>query len=128
MSAKDQTLFSVTLPWHARDPEQGTYASTVWAPDDGDAGMKVALEMADSRCSGANTEEEKREWAVRLLEQADLSQVVVLRVEDTIRHDLRELIAGPSGVFGAAEKERLDQVLELLGIARPEAQAPRPRG
>lgn len=128
MSDKVLTLFSVTLPWHARDPEQGTYATSVWAADDGDAAMQVALEMADSTCVEASTEEEKREWATRLLEAADLSQVVVLRVEDTIRQDLRDLIAGPSGVFGAEEKERLDQVLELLGVARPEAQAPRPRG
>lgn len=122
------TLYTVTLPWHPRQPEIGTYGTSVWAADTDDAVMQVALEMADYECGQDATEEVKRSWAEGLVENAGSAQTIVMRIIDTVEEDLRTLIGGPSGEFGPEEQAKFDQVMDLLGIPRPQAPAERPRG
>ncbi|QDL56433.1 hypothetical protein [Rhodoferax aquaticus] len=113
-SHEDQLrLYSVTLPWHPRDPEYGTYESTAWATGPDEAKALVAQEMAEKSYSGCETDAERKAWAEDLVFNTS-SQSYVAPVTDQLQASLQELMAGPEGNLDSQAKEDYEAILRLL--------------
>lgn len=106
-------LYSVMIPWHSEQSEQGTYEDSVWALTPEEAELEVARMMADSNDSGCDTEEEKEAFASQLV---DSNLSVILAVQDTIQSDLKRLLSGPDSNFGPDEKQAFEKILSMLNI------------
>ena len=106
------TLFTVMSPWHARDPDEGTFEENVWAVDGADARRKLTESMADSKDS-FETDEERDDWVKRHL-TACSGLMVTSQAIDTVKSDLRELLSGPESGFNAAAKADYDAIMAIL--------------
>jgi hypothetical protein len=121
-------LYRVMSPWNSNDAEEGTYESSVWAIDEDDALSALAYLMADDSASGCDTDEEKAQWVKEHLEYTQ-HLMVVTSVAESIRNNIREILAGPDGDFNEEASRVYESIMEALG-GRDEktALADRPRG
>lgn len=107
-------LFSVMSPWHRRDSEQGTFEELVWAASTDAAYDELVARMAACDDSGCETDEERAKWIEEHTEACG-NLMVALPVAETVKDELRQLLAGPEGVLTDGAAADLAQILKVLG-------------
>lgn len=109
-------LFEVTLDWNSSRSDEGDYSSNVWARDEDHAVRLLAEEMADHPDSYCTTDEDRKRFIERRVENA--SHHAAIRVASTVLTDCVDLLNGPTGEMtadAAADYVTLSAILKKYG-------------
>lgn len=104
--------YSVTLPWNPNDPDEGDYATTVWADSDQEARFAAAEEMADHSDAGRFDSAKQRQDYIE--NRANSPQTYVVESATELKYNLGVVFAAelfPDGIGRSIDLDALRTVL-----------------